>query len=171
MGTLEIDCVDDRVLGMADATTQFVQSRVEYDVSGTALEVRSPSVATPITGARAPASGSTLCKVAAPPALLDALITLRGGTLSPAAGPARILHAILAVGDSLAHTAVHLNQLGLRSATYTGAGLWAPKELVAETDDAFPNGVPWSVVACRPQIAEHLLGAPLGRGPCRLASF
>ena len=80
-----VECDDDRVL---DATTRFVQSRVRYEVvaagedgSPPVLRVCSPSLATPIGGPRESGSGSgcTFCKVVAPNALMDAMLTLRGG--------------------------------------------------------------------------------------------
>lgn len=60
---------------------------------------------------------------------------------------------VLAAGDKLANAAVHLNQLGLRSAALREYGMWAPTEVVSELEEAFPNeplptlARAWDVVA------------------------
>ena len=51
---------------------------------------------------------------------------------------------VLTVGDRLANAAVHLNQLGLRSATYTENGMWAPREFALESPS--PTDA-WAIVA------------------------
>ena len=137
--TIAVECEHDRVAGMGqDATTQFVQSRVQYEMQyeceprgggaggggggrgedATAaagrggmptLRVRSPSLITPISGLREPGRGCTFCKVVEPNALLQSLLTFRGGA---AAGYRRSLHATgpasALLAACLAAAAVHM---------------------------------------------------------------
>ena len=52
---------------------------------------------------------------------------------------------VLAVSDRLANAAVHLNQLGLRSGSYTQNGLWAPKEVMNNSSPLSTSA--WAIVA------------------------
>ena len=81
---------DDRVLDGEGATTRFVQSRLELTKSGDDLIVRGPSLATPISGRRAPGTGCSFCKVLPPESALASLLALRGGMRMPRCGTPRM---------------------------------------------------------------------------------
>jgi len=79
-------CGDDDVLSTRDATTRFVQSRVSVGIEHDddekrgrirSLELRSPSLATPISGVRPRGTGGTFCKVVLPQALTNAVASER----------------------------------------------------------------------------------------------